>query len=340
MFSSSKFYRLFSSCLVVALVFMPNGAQAKSTKVIKGKATYFWTVDRKIDSAVLSDTSYFNFYMISTTLTYDVTEIATGDQVAIELGSQKVSTEASLSKDGGMLTSLEINGEKIAPGEFMGASDLMYTKVAGDTSVKVTIVQQPKEFSSTAAKQGKFGEVKIVPTITISHMVEDPENPGEYLPQADPAIEVDGQTEGVSGLVTTFTMAHYGTSVTLPANVTSAFADVEWQPSAQVAKNSHVTSTRLTVTTKAPGQSAVKNVSVTWCDAKNNFCRSKPANLTKGYFSLTATNADESMWLDAKGTTLDLKFATKRISLSQGVAIRTGLAKGTVLTMGAITVTK
>ena len=340
MFSSAKFSRVFSSCLVVALVFMPNGTQAKSTNVIKGKATYFWTVDRKIDSAVLSDTSYFNFYSISTTLTYDITEVAEGDQVAISLGSKKVATEAPLSSDGSMLTSLEINGTKIDPEEYIGSFNLVYTKVAGDTSVKVTIVQQPKEFSSAEAKQGKFGEVKIVPTITISHMVEDLENPGEYVPQADPAIEVDGQTEGVSGLVTTFTMAHYGTSVTLPANVTSALADVEWQPSAQVAKNSQVTSTRLTVATKAPGQTAVKNVPVTWCNAKNNFCSSKPANLTKGYFSLTATNAQESMWLDAKGTTLDLKFATKRISLSQGVALRTGLAKGTVLTMSAITVTK
>ena len=340
MFSSSKFYRLFSSCLVVALVFMPNGAQAKSPKPIKGKATYFWEVDRKIDSAILSDTPYFNFYMISTTLAYDVTEIATGDQVAIELSSQKVSTEASLSKDGGMLTSLEINGEKIAPGELMGASDLMYTKVAGDTSVKVTIVQQPKEFSSTAAKQGKFGEVKIVPTITITRMVEDQQNPGEYLPQTDTAIEVDGQTDGVSGLETIFTMAHYGTSVTLPANATGAFADVEWQPSGVLAKNTKVTSTKLKISSKAPGQSVTKNVPVTWCDAKNNFCRSKPANLTKGYFSLSATNKNESMWLDAKGTTLKLKFATKKVSLSQGVSLRSGLAKGTVLSMGTITITK
>ncbi|NBY14830.1 MAG: hypothetical protein EBQ72_00555 [Actinobacteria bacterium] len=340
MFLSSRFYKVFSCFLIALLALAPQVVQAKSPKTIKGKATYFWEVDRKIDSAILADTAYFKFYMISTTLTYDVTEIATGDQVAIELGSKKVSTGASLSKNGGMLISLEINGEKIPPGELMGASDLMYTKVAGDTSVKVTIVQQPKEFSSTSAKQGKFGEVRIVPTVTITRMVEDLENPGEYIPQSDATIEVDSQTAGVSGLETIFTVAHYGTSVTLPANATGAFGDVEWQPSGTLAKNTKITATNLKIKRIAPGQSVAKNVPVTWCDSKNNFCRSKPADLTKGYFSLGATNASGSIWLEAKGNTLKLKFATKKVSLSQGVSVRSGLTQGTVLSMDTITVTK
>ena len=325
---------------ILSLTGYSQPAQAKAPVSIKGKATYFWLVDRQIDSSVLSDSSYFHFDSVSASLTYDVSELLEGDQVVIELSAENVSDESALTLKSSMLTLLAINGVKQSPQEYMGASYLMYSKAAGDTSISATIVGQFKQFESSLGKQGKLGNVRIVPTISVARQIEDQAHPGEFYLALDPLVKPDAQTPGVSEFSTTFTMSHSGQSVTLPTDTTSAFGDVEWQSSVSVPKNTKLTASKLTVSRKASSGATAKNVAVTWCNNTNSYCRTKPKTLTKGYFSFTASATNGSMWQEAKGQLLTLKSTTKKIYVSQGISVNSALTSGTVLTLGLMAVTK
>jgi hypothetical protein len=240
-----------------------------------------------------------------------------------------------------MVVALEVNGQKVSPMDFYGASKYVHNKAEGDTTVKVKIMQSPSEFESSSAKNGRFGQVRIIPTITVSHRGADPENPDDLIVQStDDPIKVSSTTPGVSGLTTVFEMRHTGKSVKLPAATYSVFSDVEWKASAKIAKNTTITVDRIVMSAKAPSASNFKNLKITWCEFDKDFCKKKPKSTNKGYFSLSATYGNGSVYDEGKGNSLKVKFATKNVYFSQGVAVNSVTTAGTVLTMADIRVTR
>lgn len=326
----------------LASLTMMTNANAAST-AIPGTFDYFWTVDRNIAGGVLADSTTFQFNTLQANLTYDVSAVAPHDVVTIAITAHKNATGTDIALPHAMLTAASINGTALSPMDFMGASDFQYTKADGDTTIKVTIYSESPDFDTATAKAGRFGAVKIVPTITVQHMVAVPDtDPVEYtVDTTDAPIAVTATTPGVSGLSTVFGMRHNGKSVTLPANVVSSFADVEWKASSTVAKNTTVKSSKLTGTVKTPTGKSATNLALTWCGTSNSFCKNVAASKNKAYFSLGASNSNDTAYADSSNdSTVKLPWATKKVYVSQGFTVNSNKTAGTVLTMGTITVTK
>jgi len=314
-----------------------------ATTVIPGTFEYFWTVDRNIAGGVLTDSAAFQFDTLQSTYSYDVSTVALHDVVTFAITAQKNPSGTDISLPHPMLTAASINGTALSPMDFMGAYEFAYTKADGDTTVKMTIVGQSPAFDTSTAKAGHLGAVKIVPTITVAHMVAVANtDPVEYtVDTTDAPIAVTASTPGVTGLSTVFGMRHNGKTVTLPANVVSSFSDVEWQASSTVAKNTTVKASKMTGTAKAPTAKTATNLALTWCGTANNYCKNVAASKNKGYFSLSASNSNDSAYADSTNeSTVKLPWATKKVYVSQGFTVNSTKTAGTVLTMNAITVTK
>ncbi len=341
---SQKFRRMnvLTVICTLGLVLGTLPASAVTYQTIRGSSQYYWLVERSIASGVLQDSPYFKFDEITATVEYDVSEVAEHDQILFELNSQQTATERTLTPSGSMVTRLVIDGVAEDPMNFMGAPSITYTKVAGAKSVKVTIIQQPKEFSSSDAKKGKFGEVRIIPTLTISHMTQNPDNPDEFvLDHADTPIQVDAQTPGVLSLETVFGMHHDGVSVKLPSNVNDAFGEVLWNATTIVARNTVVQMTRLSGTQKTPAAAKESPIKFSWCTPSNKFCKSLAEKANRGYYSLGASNAKDTQYQDSgSALKLKLKWATRKVYVSQGLLVRSPVSAGTVLTLKKISVTR
>jgi len=333
---------LAAATVLASITMMTNVSAA--TSIIAGKFDYFWIVDRNIAGGILADSPTFQFDNLQAEYTYDVSTVAAHDIVSFAITAQKNATGSSVSLQHPMLTRASINGVPLSPMEFMGASEFRYTKVAGDTTVKMNIISQSPDFDSANAKAGRFGAVKIVPTITVEHMVAVANSdPVEYtLDTTDAPIAVTPSTAGVTGLRTVFGMRHNGKSVTLPKNVVSSFSDVEWHATSTVAKNTIVKSTKLTGTAKSPHARSATELAPTWCTARNNYCRTLASNKDRAFFSLSASNprVDTAYAESTNQSTLKLPWATKRVYVSQGITVNSVRAAGTVLTVSAIAITK
>jgi len=336
--SGKKFVAIFIAIFMAAFSFT-SSAQAKT--LVPGKYDYFWLIGQNKVDATIADTAYFQFSTISASYTYDISSIAKDDLIAFELGSEKVSSGAKLSESGSMVLALEINGQKVSQMDFYGSSKYVHNKIEGDTTVKVKIMQSPSEFQSSSAKNGRFGQVRIIPRIIVSHRGVNPENPDDLIVESieDP-IEVSNTTPGVSGLTTVFEMRHTGKSVKLPAATYSVFSDVEWKASAKIAKNTTITVDRIVMSAKAPSANNAKKLKITWCEFDKDFCKKKPKSTNKGYFSMGATYGNGSVYDEGKGNSLKVKVATKNVYFSQGVAVNSATTAGTVLTMADIKVTR
>lgn len=331
-----------ASATALASVTMMSNANAAAT-VIPGTFDYFWTVDRNISGGVLADSSAFQFSTVQATYTYDVSAIAVPDMVTFALTAKKNATGANVDLTTAMLTAVSVNGQPLSMGDLMGARNFEYSKAEGDTTVSVTIYAESSAFNSATAKAGKFGAVKIVPTITVQHLVPIPEtDPVDYAEGVlDDPILVSASTPGVTGLSTVFGMRHSGKTVTLPANVVSSFADVEWKASSTIAKNTTVQVSKLTGTAKAPTAKTAANLALTWCGTSNNFCANVAASKNRAYYSLGASNAGDTAYADSTNSaSVKLPWATKKVYASQGFTVNSNKTAGTVLTMNAITVTK
>ncbi len=314
-----------------------------STSVIPGKFDYFWTVDRNISKGILTDSAAFQFSGVKATYKYDVSTIPAHDIATFALTAKKISSGAKIDLSFAMLTAVAVNGHALDIRDFMGARNFHYTKAAGDTRVSVTIVSQSATFNSAAAQAGRFGAVKIVPTITVQHMIPiENSDPVEYMEGAlDAPIEVNVSTPGVTGLSTIFQMRHNGKTVKLPSNVVSSSADVEWNASSTIAKSTTVKASKLTGKVKLPSAKSPVKLALTWCSSANNQCKRVAANKNKAYYSLSASNKSGNAYVDStNSSTIKLPWATKKVYASQGFVVNSHTVAGTVLTMSSIKVTR
>lgn len=315
---------------------------AAHAKVAAGSYEFNWEVTRTSATGSLSDSIALQYSDLETEFTYDVGALNAQDSVKFVLRVKRNSDVNPLptNKVLSSVNKLYVDGKKIDL-LTVNDSDIHVIANTNEHLLKVKMSAFPDAFDSNAALNGTYGAITLIPTVIVTHKVQDPNNSNAVTTTTDPAVDLTPSTSGVTGLKYWFTFSHSGASITLPSDVETVVGDGSWKASSTIKKNATVKANVMKTTMKLPHSTKVSTVAFTACTDANKSCANNPATANEGYFTLVAAKSDYSAYESGSKThSVKLNWSTNIVLVDQIIYIPTTKPAGTVLTMWPFAVTK